>query len=384
MAARPTRTVEAGLRRRDVLYGVGAAGLAAGLPRPAFAAIGRDPRLILVILRGGLDGLSAVRPLGDPAYRDARGILADDVNGLPLDGFFALHPSLPWLYDRYVAGEALLVHAVATPYRGRSHDEAQIALESGAPPSDTGWLNRAAHETGRAGILLGVGTPRSLSLRGPAPAVICGSEAARLAGSEELVRAVLGRGVAQGPMAITAPGFARSDPGGGRLEKEAARATATLLAAPDGPRFAALYLDGFDSHARQTGPTSRLARRLFALDGVLSVLADGLAGVWSDTAILVASEFGRSVAANGAQGTEHGLATAAVLIGGGIQGGRVLARWPGLAPERLQDGGLAATTDLRAVLKGVLRDHAGLSGAAIEARVIPGSEDVPPAAGLIR
>ena len=160
MAARPTRTVEAGLRRRDVLYGVGAA----GLPAAAAPGICRHVAIrafVLVIMRGGLDGFSAVRPLGDPAYQDVRGSLADEAMACPSTDF-TLHPSLACLHGRYLAGEALFVHAVATPYRGRSHDEAQIALESGEPASETGWLNRAAHETGRAGILL-VSARRGLS-----------------------------------------------------------------------------------------------------------------------------------------------------------------------------------------------------------------------------
>jgi uncharacterized protein (DUF1501 family) len=168
------------------------------------------------------------------------------------------------------------------------------------------------------------------------------------------------------------------------MERRAARFAAHMLAAPEGCCIAVLPLDGFDTHFGQTGPGSRLARRLSALDGVLATLADGLAPCWSETVLMAVSEFGRSVGANAANGTEHGLATAVFLMGGAVQGGRVCAQWPGLAPGQLNGGALAATTDVRAAFKGVLRDHLGLSSSALENDVFPDSADIRPFADLVR
>jgi uncharacterized protein (DUF1501 family) len=363
-----------GPRRRDVLYAVGALTLAAGLPRPA-AAGRRDLRLVTVVLRGGLDGLSAVLPAGDPAFREARGGLATaDTAALPLDGFFSLHPRLLQLHERYRAGEALIVHAAATPYRGRAHDEGAAILESGsATPSATGWLNRAAFALPNAPGLIAVGADTPAILRGPAPTHIF--TPAALSCGPAVARAACAAG--RGNVCVSAPGFA----GDARHRMpQMVAALAQLLADPEGARIAAMRCAGFDTHCNQD---ATLAESLTALNAVLSALAEGLAPVWSDTVILVTSEFGRTVRANAAGGTDHGLAGAAILLGGAVRGGRVVADWPGLRAQDLHDGGLAATTDLRAIFKGVLRDGFGLSEAALATDVFPESGSVKPLSGLI-
>ena len=328
-----------GPRRRDVLRAAGALTLAAGLPQRALARE-RDPRLVVVILRGGLDGLAAVPPLGDPAFRAARGGPAGERDSeLPLDGFFALHPALPSLHARYRAGEALIVHAAATPYRGRAHDEGEAALEGGvAGRPDTGWLNRAASALPTVPGLVAIGASAPLILRGPAPALVCTPAALACAGPAGLARAASAH-AGRGPVRVAAPAF-----GGDALCRMplAAAGAARLLADPEGARIAVLRCDGFDTHRDQA---ATLAVRLGALDETLSALADGLAPVWRETIVLVVGEFGRNVGANASGGTDHGVASVAVLIGGAVRGGEILTDWPGLAPPRLDEGALAATTD---------------------------------------
>ncbi|MFH6783556.1 MULTISPECIES: DUF1501 domain-containing protein [Methylobacterium] len=408
--------------RRAVLGTAGALFAWGAVPRTAYAAPGsRDARLVVVVLRGALDGLSAVAPLGDPAYADLRpGIaLTRDGNGdgraaaLPLDGFFALHPALPTFARLYGARQALVVHAAATGYRERSHFDGQDVLESGQPgPGHTasGWLNRlvAALPAGE-GIpprtALGVGVVPPLILRGPAP--VLGWAPPRLPrASDELGRRVLGLYEARDPMLAEAlargldvdaltkggPREAGGKEAGGKEAggKEAgglrglAEGAARLIAADDGPRIAALALDGWDTHANEGGATGRLAGLLGGLDGVFSAFAEILAPRWSDTAILVVTEFGRTARVNGTTGTDHGTGTVAFLLGGAVRGGRVLADWPGLAPAQLHEGrDLAPTTDLRAVAKGLAADLFGLSPAVLASRVFPGSEGVRPVRGLV-
>jgi uncharacterized protein (DUF1501 family) len=308
---------------------------------------------------------------------------------MPLDESFAVHSCLPLLAARFRTGDALVVHAVASPYRGRSHDEARAVLAGlGRDPGASGWLNRAAaawmaERSGAALRLLAVCEETPPEVRGPAPALVCRPESASRVGSEELARlegALNGGGaalqVAAGPLQVAA----RSR----RREEESAAALARLVAMPQGPRLAVLTLSGWDMHRAQSGPGGAMARRLQGLDRVLSALCEGLVPVWPDTVIAVVSEFGRTVQANEAGGTEHGLATAAFVMGGAVRGGRVVADWPGLATERLVDGGLKPTVDLRAVLKGILHDHAGIPRQTLASEIFPGSEAVPPLAGLIQ
>ncbi|TGE00553.1 DUF1501 domain-containing protein [Methylobacterium nonmethylotrophicum] len=393
--------------RRAILGTAGALFAWGAIPRIATAAPGaRDPRLVVVILRGALDGLSAVAPLGDPAYADLRPVIAltRDGNGdgtgaaLPLDGFFALHPALPTFGRLYAARQALVVHAAATGYRERSHFDGQDVLESGQPgPGHTasGWLNRlvAALPAGE-GIppraALGVGVVPPLILRGPAP--VLGWAPPRLPrASDELGRRVLGLYEARDPAlaaslahGLEVDALAKGGPKGAGGLRGLAEGAARLIAADDGPRIAALALDGWDTHANEGGATGRLAGLLGGLDGVFDAFAEILAPLWADTAILVVTEFGRTARVNGTTGTDHGTGTVAFLLGGAVRGGRVLADWPGLAHGQLHEGrDLAATTDVRAVAKGLAADLFGLSPAVLARSVFPGSEAVRPLGGLV-
>jgi uncharacterized protein (DUF1501 family) len=393
--------------RRTLLLGGASFAAWAYLPKFARAADGRDPRLIVVILRGALDGLATVAPVGDPDYAGLHGLIALGSTGphpaVMLDSFFALHPSMPEFARMVRENHAAVVHAVATPYRDRSHFDGQDVLESGyAGPGrvQSGWLNRALEALPRgervmSGLAIGPTTP--LVLRGVAPTVAwapaslpqaADDTAARLVDlyrhRDPALAAALSQGLqldkaAQGDDMKPKPGT-----GGAGAMKLVARGAAKLMSADDGPRIAALAFDGWDTHANEGGPVGRLATLLSGLDGALAEFETGLGERWRDTVIVVATEFGRTARINGTDGTDHGTGTIALLAGGAVKGGRVIADWPGLKPANLFEArDLAPTTDLRAVIKGVLHDHLGISERVLAETVFPDSAGVKAARGLV-
>jgi len=382
-------------RRRTLTFI--ASGLAvAGLPRATLAAAQTDKRLVVVILRGAMDGLSAVPATGDPDFERARGGLAFD-GALKLDATFALHPNLGGLKRLYDAGELLVVHAAATPYRDRSHFDGQNLLENGSEQPyglDTGWLNRALAQMSGTGKPLGVALDAHmpLILRGPAavtswaPSDFAPPDAdtiARLASLYGETDPKLAKNFAS---AQAANGVANGTPvaGGYRAFEGLMTAAAKFLVAPDGARVAMVEIGGWDTHVNQAGAFSPLSTNLLTLDRGIAALKSALGPVWKDTAVLAVSEFGRTVAMNGTQGTDHGTASAVFVAGGAIKGGRVLADWPGLKPGDLYQGrDLKPTTDFRAIATGVLRDHMGLHGVQLAA-VFPSSAPIRPRDGLIR
>ncbi|GAC1331848.1 MAG: DUF1501 domain-containing protein [Beijerinckiaceae bacterium] len=396
--------------RRALLTGSGALSAWAYLPKFARAADARDPRLVVIILRGALDGLSAVAPIGDPAYSGLHGQLALSLGGdhpaIALDSFFALNPAMPFFGGLYRAGHGAVVHAVATPYRERSHFDGQDVLESGfAGPGHvgSGWLNRAlaalppgARVNLRGG--LGVGATTPLVMRGAAPVLGWTPQALPQASDDLATRVldlythrdpVLAQALSQG-LAIEKIAARDMDnkPRGGFDSaagmRQAAQGAARLIAVDDGPRIAALAFDGWDTHANEGGATGRLAQLLGGLDGAFEEFERGLETAWRDTVIVAVTEFGRTARINGTTGTDHGTATVCFLAGGAVKGGRVISDWPGLKPEHLYENrDLAPTTDLRAVLKGVLADHLGLSSATLANAVFPDSVGVKPMTGLI-
>jgi uncharacterized protein (DUF1501 family) len=390
------------LTRRAALLGLTAA-VSLGGSSLAVAAARTDRRFVVVILRGALDGMAAVVPYGDRDLARLRGPLIPPAPGSPdglldLGGFYGLHPALAGLHGMYAANELLIVHAVAGGWRSRSHFDAQDCLESGADHRMTsGWLNRAAAampaaQAGAVGEAMAVGITVPLLLRGPLPAVnwapsgFARPDAALYAEIAALNArdAVTGPAIAQG---LRARGFSTEALAGSEPRKERgafpalAAAAGRMLAAADGPRIAALEIGGWDTHADQA---ARLAGPLRQLDAGLVALKTALGPAWTSTAVLVMTEFGRTVRMNGTSGTDHGTATAAFLAGGGVAGGTVRADWPGLADgRRFEDRDLAPTADLRAVAKGVLAQHLGLAPAALAA-VFPGSGQVQADRGLIR
>lgn len=400
--------------RRAVLGAAGALFAWSFVPKFAYAAAGsRDPRFLLVVLRGALDGLSAVPPLGDPDYAGLREGIALTKDGpdaaLPLDGFFALHPAMPNLARLYGAGQASIVHAAATGYRERSHFDGQDVLESGQGgpgKTDSGWLNRlianlpAGEGISRKGVL-GVGVVPPLVVRGEAPVLGWAPPRMARAGSDLIQRLEdlygqrdpgLARALAQAKMTeeITRrSGMSSEARGGGGPDsaegmKRIAEGAAALVGADDGPRIAALAFEGWDTHANEGGAKGRLAQLLGGLDGALAAFEQGLKPVWKDTVVMVVTEFGRTAKVNGTVGTDHGTGTVAFLVGGAVKGGRMIVDWPGLKPEQLHEKrDLKPTTDIRAVAKGVVADLFGISGPVLAEKVFPGSGGIGPMAGLV-
>jgi uncharacterized protein (DUF1501 family) len=163
------------------------------------------------------------------------------------------------------------------------------------------------------------------------------------------------------------------------------RAAAGFLRQEQGPKVAVFDTSGWDTHANEGGAQGQLAGRLAALDKGLATLRQELGPTWSDTAVLLVTEFGRTAAINGTRGTDHGTAAAAFLVGGAVAGGRVIADWPGLSARALYQGrDLAPTLDLRSVLKGLLADHLRVPGRALEDTVFPDSAAAKPLHGLLR
>lgn len=397
------------LSRRSVLAGSGALFAWSFMPRFARAG-GRDPRFLTIILRGGLDGLSAVPALGDPNYARLRGRLAMSTEGpngaKQLDGTFALNARMEHLHRLYWKREATILHAVATPYRDRSHFDGQDVLETGLPRAGgrEGWLNRtlAALPAGERvkPPALAIGTTTPLILQGPAD-ITSWSPRAFPRASEETMRRLLALYEARDPAlartlsaaldidrTATAGGLNAARPGNqdpARVFAEQAAAAARFMALDDGPRLAAMSFDGWDTHADQGPADGRLARLLAGLDAAIGALEQGLAPVWRETVVAIVTEFGRTARENGTDGTDHGTATVAFLVGGALQGGLVVANWPGLAEANLfENRDLAPTLDLRAVMKGVLADHLGLSARVLAERIFPGTADLAPVRDLLR
>ncbi|RBP17569.1 uncharacterized protein (DUF1501 family) [Roseiarcus fermentans] len=410
------RPVDVPLSRRGFIRAAGGFGVACGfgfLAAPASAASARDPRFVVIILRGAMDGLSAVPPVGDPDYATLHGDLAFAASGdraaLPLDSGFGLHPSLAAFKTLYDLKQAMVVHAVATSYRDRSHFDGQDVLESGNPGpgrTDSGWLNRtlAALPGPAKGAIrgLGVGATAPLVIRGPAPALGWAPPGGLAPAGADLTQrvldlyahsdAVLGErlhaAVAAEKVAAEGGGEPGSTkkPGGGPVDqmRAAAAGAGRLLATPGGPRLAALAFDGFDTHQNEGAAQGLLAQRLQGLDASFEALHASLGEAWKDTIVIAVTEFGRTVRVNGTHGTDHGTATAALLAGGALAGGRVVADWPSLRPERLYEGrDLYPTADLRGVIKGLIAEPFGLSAKALAETVFPDSAQVAPTRGLI-
>ncbi len=398
--------------RRQALIGSASLFVAAGLPHWASAAT-RDPRLIVIILRGALDGLAAVAPVGDPDFVRQRGGLALQASGdraaMPLDSLFALNPALPTFKKLYDARQALFVQAVATPYRERSHFDGQDVLESGQPgPGFTrdGWLNRfiaalPSHNGRASGEGLGVGATAPLILRGAAPvlgwaprniAAASDDLASRLLDlygqRDPVLRKALAEGLDVDILARESGMGGDQRPKGGPDSipgmRQAAQGAARLMRAPDGPRIAALSFEGWDTHANEGPVGGRLAQLLSGLDGALDELHTGLGDIWGSTVVVAITEFGRTVRVNGTAGADHGVGTLALVAGGAVKGGRGVYDWPGLADAKLyQNRDLAPTTDLRAVLKGVLAEHFDAPAGILATNVFPDSGAVKAIKGLV-
>lgn len=383
----------------------------------ASAANAPDPRFVFINLRGGMDGLSLLAPVGDPAYGRIREGLAIPTSGqnkgVQLDDTFVLNPNMPNLAKLWMNKQAILFHAVASPYRDRSHFDGQDVLESGYPSvgaGNTGWLNRLIGELpigesvpAPKGLVVGATTP--LVMTGP-NTVINWINAGFREAEPGLIQHLLDlynhtdpglakafnegltlRGIAGGEASF------QDDIKGsmGAPANNAARrfkylgvAAGKLLAKDDGPRIANLNLPGWDTHQREGPIKGRFGKLLNALDAAIGGMHDELGDAWQQTVVIIGTEFGRTVKMNGTRGTDHGIATTAIAIGGALNGGRVIADWPGLDEAALYEGrDLKPTMDIRAVLKGLVRDHLGVSDRVLAEAVFPSSQDVKALDGLL-
>jgi uncharacterized protein (DUF1501 family) len=380
----------------------------------AVAAAPTERRFVVVILRGAMDGLSAVVPYGDPGLAALRPELVPPAPGqdkglLELGGMYGLHPAMTRAHALYQANELLVVHAVAGNYRARSHFEAQDYLESGADHRMTsGWLNRtvaampaaAKQGTDASSCAIAIGAYVPLLLRGAQPVanwaphgfaepqqalyqeILSLNRADPITGPA-IAAGLRDRGFGDQVMASSEPGAGKDPPkNGGRYAFPAlATAAGAMLRAPDGPRIAALDLGGWDTH---TGQVNRMVQPLTQLDAGLDALKISLGDAWRHTVVMVMTEFGRTARMNGTNGTDHGTATASFVAGGAVAGGKVVANWPGLGRGQLfEDRDLAPTADIRSVATGILTAHLGLSEAAM-ATVFPGGAPAQPMRGLVR
>jgi len=358
-------------------FGTAALGLA---PRLAFAKAETDKRFVFIIQRGAADGLGTVAPVGDPAFAAARGDLATDfVAATRLDGMFALHPALANVGALYARRQALFAHAIASPYRDRSHFDGQNVLETGGTGAyqiRDGWLNR----------LLGVlprTQARAIAVAATVPLALRGArEVASYApsnlpdASDDLLQRVtmLYEGDSQlhglwseAMRTRELTGDLAAD--NGRNAAATGALAARLIGPANGARIAMIETSGWDTHAQQR---PRLSQQLKGLDAMIGALQTGLGPVWADTMVLVATEFGRTVAINGTGGTDHGTGSSAMLIGGAVKGGRVLADWPGLAPAALfENRDLRPTLQLDAFIGGAVASHFGVDPGRTMATLFP-------------
>jgi len=377
-------------RRQFLIGGMGVLSTAFA-PRLAYARAATDRRFVFIIQRGAADGLAMLMPTGDPGFAPLRGAWAEDATAArKLDAMFALHPALTGMAGMYDMGEALFAHAVASPYRDRSHFDGQNVLETGGAAAYAvrdGWLNRLLtllpRDTARA-IAVAAAVP--LALRGVrevasyAPSALPDASGdlmgrvTQLYAQDPQLHALWAQAMQTRQLAQEAGGDA------GRDAAATGALAARLLAPADGARIAMIETGGWDTHAGQRG---RLNTQLKALDAMVGALKSGLGPAWNQTLVLVATEFGRTARINGTGGTDHGTATATLLLGGTVIGKRVVADWPGLA-RLYEDRDLTPTTDLDALIAGAVAGHFDIDPMRTMATLFPGSTGRRPVAGLIR
>ncbi|HEX6214867.1 MAG TPA: DUF1501 domain-containing protein [Vicinamibacterales bacterium] len=362
------------------------------LPGVTFAQVKQDGRFVFVLLRGGFDGLAAVVPFGDDAYARLRsGFAFEESELFALNELFGLAPGLAPLRDLWQANELVALHAMAIPYRTRSHFDGQAILETGIDRpigSSDGWLNRLLQVMSgkRSGIAIAAGMPRSMTgtyeVQTWSPTqlgVVDDAYLQRLGALYRTDKALYGRfeaavqqqdTVGEEPMAR---GNARRG-GAGSIMQAAAR----ILRQDDGPNIAAMEFSGWDTHANQGLAGGALDRLLGQLAEGLMTFRTDMGPAWSNTTVVVMTEFGRTARANGTRGTDHGTAGAGFIIGPKVAKSAVFTDWPGLDDRLLFEGrDLKPTLDVRAALKAAIAGTFDLSRPQLD-RVFPNAPEVRP------
>jgi uncharacterized protein (DUF1501 family) len=436
------------VNRRSALLAAAGLGISVTfLGRAAYAASEgalAKRKLVVFICRGAMDGLSVSPPIGDANYHALRTEIAiagfGQPNGaLPLDDTFGLHPRLETVHALALKGQARIAPAIATPDRARSHFEAQDVLESGVSAvygANSGWLNRAMGSLGatRTVHAMSVGPQEPLILRGPieaaswspggikardprlpqiltdlyandpllAPALAMGLQTEAMAAIATAPDPNAAPGQPAAGMAPAAMGQPQQPPGApsspqalqayaAQQQQQAATQArklgdtlAKFMLEPNGPQIAAVSLDGFDTHANQGAADGQLATRLRGLDAALDGLSGGLGPEWSNTVVVVATEFGRTARMNGTKGTDHGTASTALVLGGGLRKGGIIGDWPTLQEARLfENRDTAPTLDMRGLFKGVLAEQLGVERRALDTTVFPDSASIAPVTGIV-
>lgn len=385
--------------RRRFIHELSLAGLAGLLsPRISIASARHPGRLVFVLLRGGFDGLAAVVPVGDTAYAGLRGPLAFDESELtPLDNLFALAPGLAPLAEFWRREELVALHALAIPYRTRSHFDGQAVLETGLDRpvgSADGWLNRLLQilPGSRSGIAIAAGLPRSLAgsfeVQTWSPVQLGKVDDAyldRLAVLYRGDRSLHGRfeaALQQDSLVGEEPAAAAGATRG--ISTPLLQAAARILRQEDGPNIAALEFSGWDTHANQGLAGGALDRLLGQLAEGLVAFRQEMEGTWARTTVVVMTEFGRTARPNGTRGTDHGTAGAGFLIGPTVAKSAVQADWPGLHDRDLYEGrDLRPTLDNRSVLKAAIAGTFDMLPAQAE-RAFPNSVAAPGAYQLMK
>ena len=367
------------------------------LPGVTFAQVKQDGRFVFVLLRGGFDGLAAVVPFGDDAYARLRsGFAFEESELFALNELFGLAPGLSPLRDLWQANELVALHAMAIPYRTRSHFDGQAILETGIDRpigSSDGWLNRLLQVMSgkRSGIAIAAGMPRSMTgtyeVQTWSPTqlgLVDDAYLQRLGALYRTDKALYGRfeaavqqqdTVGEEPMAR---GNARRG-GVGSIMQAAAR----ILRQDDGPNIAAMEFSGWDTHANQGLAGGALDRLLGQLAEGLMTFRTDMGPAWSNTTVVVMTEFGRTARANGTRGTDHGTAGAGFIIGPKVAKSAVFTDWPGLDDRLLFEGrDLKPTLDVRAVLKAAIAGTFDLSRPQLD-RVFPNAPEVRPLYDLL-
>jgi uncharacterized protein (DUF1501 family) len=374
------------INRRNLLHIAAASGFYSLLPSLTLAAANTDRRLVVIIQRGGMDSLDAVQPWGDAAFKVVRpptGVVVP-ANAFAVDSFYAFHEALKPLHPMFQARELSVIHGVSTPYRARSHFEAQDFLERGADGNigqDSGWVNRLITLLGgkRVEFAADIGTGPSFIMRGPAPAlnVYPETDLSFWADSTQFLEMLYKDDAAFKPVidSVKATGTTKPEENSADAIREMSQFAAKLL--KQDCRIAAFSIHGWDTHSDQN---ARLGKSLGTLADAITTLKAELGDVWAKTLVVVASEFGRTAHFNGTGGTDHGTGGAAFLAGGLLAngaGGKVItsSKWPGLNDNQLFEGrDLNPTEDVRRYIGWALADLYDLSPDKLAISIFPGVE----------